>query len=386
MQILTHLESLQPNTIDLGLDRIFTVAQNFIPLSFNCPVVTVAGTNGKGTTVAVLAALAQAAGLKVATYTSPHLYRFNERIKINEIEITDEKLHEALNAVEQARKQVHLTYFETTTLAALYYFHQEKPDLVILEVGMGGRLDATNIIDSDMAIITSIGLDHMAFLGDTKEKIAAEKAGIMRQGKPVICGEMILREVLKAHAEKIGAVFLCLGQDFQLIPNLNTNMVASNIACAAQAASLLNIPLNLSVIESVNVPGRKQQLVVSGKNVLLDVAHNEDSLNELLSYIASLESQHFHLVLGVMGDKSFGAALPLLAQRCKSVHLCEPDTPRAMSLDFLASLLGRDALLHQSVSDAFETALRDCAEGEMVIVTGSFYTVNGCCTTPCKGG
>ncbi len=373
---LARIENLHPVAIDLGLNRIRSVAEKFIPLSFECPVVTVAGTNGKGTTVAVLAALAQAAGWKVGTYTSPHLYRFNERIQINGLEITDHALLESLQAVEQARGETTLTYFEYTTLAALHYFHLNPPDLIILEVGLGGRLDATNMIDTDIAIITSIGLDHTAFLGDTKEKIAAEKAGIMRSGKPVICGEVALQSVLRSHAERVGALFDGLGQDFSLIDNLNTNAVPSNIACAVQAAQRLNIPVDHSVIEQVRVPGRKQHLRVSGKNILLDVAHNEDSVNELLRYLETLKSSGFHLVLGVMGDKSFGNALPLLAQRCKTVHLCRPPTPRAMNLETLAALLPVPTLPHASVEAAFNAALDSCLPDESVIVTGSFYTLS----------
>ena len=329
----------------------------------------------RAATVAVLAALTQAAGLKVATYTSPHLYRFNERIQINGIEITDEGLHEAMDAVEQARGEIELTFFENTTLAALYYFHQVKPDLIILEVGLGGRLDATNIIDPDLAIITSIGLDHMAYLGDTKEQIALEKAGIMRAGKPVICGEIVLQGLLRSHANQIGAEFFGLAQEFHLIEGIESTLVPSNIACAVKAAVLLNLPIKPSVIESVQVPGRKQHLVIQNKQVILDVAHNEDSLKELVRYLSGLSYSGFHLVMGVMGDKSLGGALNDLADLCSSIHLASPDTPRAMPADQLMDLIDAESQIYPSVSAAFASALAHCRSEDVVVVTGSFYTV-----------
>jgi dihydrofolate synthase/folylpolyglutamate synthase len=361
--------------INLSLDRILAVAHNFIPLSFECPVVIIAGTNGKGTTVAVLSALAQAAGLKVAAYTSPHLYRFNERIKINEKEISDETLNEISTFVEKTKGDVELTFFEVTTLIALYYFHQEKPDLIILEVGMGGRLDATNIIDTDISIITSIGIDHTAYLGDTKEKIAYEKAGIMRQGKPVICGELPLQDFLKSQADTVEAEFYGLGTDFQCLEGLKTTLVSSNIACAVKAAELLNLPIDRSVIEAVSIPGRKQHLSIQNKTVILDVAHNEDSLNELIRYLISLDLPGIHLVMGVMGDKDLGEALNRLAGLCKTIHLAAPNTPRAMPADRLMDKIDAASQIYPSVSAAFASALAHCRSDERVVVTGSFYTL-----------
>lgn len=379
-EFLKHIESLHFKSIDLGLDRIRAVAEKFIPLSFKCPVVTISGTNGKGTTVAVIAALAQHAGLKVATYTSPHLYRFNERIQINGVEITDQDLLEAFNAVEQARGDITLTYFEFITLAALYYFHEQQPDLVILEVGMGGRLDATNLIDADIAIITSIGLDHMSYLGDTKEAIALEKAGIMRPGKPVICGDLPMQTLLRAHAQEINAEFYGLLNEFEFVKNLKTNLVPSNIACAVKAAELIGLVGNFpsEIIENVQIPGRKQHLMINNKNVLLDVAHNEDSLNELVQYLLGLEYTRIHLVLGVMGDKEFGEPLQDLLERCSSIHLAAPNTPRAMPADVLMDSIDAESQIYPSVSAAFVSALAHCGPNDCVVVTGSFYTISEC--------
>lgn len=375
-KLLLEIESYHPTSIDLGLDRIRQVAAHLIPLQFPCPVVTVAGTNGKGSTVAVLAALAQAAGLKVATYTSPHLYQFNERIQINGMHVSDEKLLEALQAVDAARSGVSLTFFEWTSLAAFYYFHAAKPDLIILEVGMGGRLDATNLIDPDIAIITSIGLDHMDYLGHTKEEIALEKAGIMREGKPIICGDILMQALLKEHAQELGAIFYGLGQDFPWLDGVISTLVPSNIACAAKAAELLKLPIDMTVIEGVSVPGRKQHLCVRGKQVILDVAHNEDSIGELAHYLSTLDTTGVHLVMGVMGDKQLGGALQDLAELCSSIHLAAPDTPRAMSPDVLMELIEAPSQVYSAVDAAFAAALTYCRPKDYVVVTGSFYTVS----------
>jgi dihydrofolate synthase/folylpolyglutamate synthase len=374
-EFLCAIEKLHPKSIDLGLERIRAVAQSFIPLSYPCPVVLIGGTNGKGSTVASLAALAQAAGMKVGTYTSPHLYEFNERIKINEKAITDEELLQALQAVDAARNTCSLTYFEFTTLAALHYFHQHPLDLLILEVGMGGRLDATNIIEPDISLITSIGLDHMAYLGNSKEAIAYEKAGIMRKGRPIICGDIPLSPLLREQAESIGAEFYGLGEDFFLEKNLQSNLVPSNLACAIQAAKLLNIPVDLGVLSSVQIPGRKQKIPCAGKTVLLDVAHNEDSLNELNRYLQTLEYSAYHLVLGIMGDKEVNEALNALTALCKTIHLAAPDTPRAMQASIVQNKISSKSETYVNVKKAFESALNACGSGECVVVTGSFFMI-----------
>jgi len=360
----------------LGLERITAVAKQFIPLTFDCPVVTIAGTNGKGSTVAVLSALAQATGLNVAAYTSPHLYHFNERIQINNKQITDEKIDEISKQIEAVRGETELTYFEHTTLIALKYFHENKPDLIILEVGMGGRLDATNIIDPTLSIITSIGLDHIAYLGETKEKIAIEKAGIMRAGKPIICGDLPLQAFLKDRAEEIGAEFYGLGEDFHCLDEIDSTLVPSNIACAVKAAELLKLPISKEVIEGVSIPGRKQHLEVQGKSVIFDVAHNEDSIRELVHYLSLLHPAPIHLVMGIMQDKALGSALDALVERCKTVHLAAPKTPRAMPADQLMDMMEADCRVYSSVPEAFASALGYCQKDEYVLVTGSFYTIS----------
>ena len=215
---LTHLESAHPVGIDMGLARISQV-RDALQLSFACPVITVGGTNGKGSTCAILESILLRAGYSVGCHTSPHLLSFNERARINGEMATDAALLPHFEAVEKARRSlpepVSLTYFEFTTLAIMHLFAERGLDAVIFEVGLGGRLDAVNILDTDCAIITSIDIDHTDFLGDTRDKIAFEKAGIFRAGKPAICADPVPPQTLIDHAEKIGADLWLFGRDFR---------------------------------------------------------------------------------------------------------------------------------------------------------------------------
>jgi dihydrofolate synthase/folylpolyglutamate synthase len=217
---LTWQESLNPVEIDLGLDRIARVlARAGLSSSFNCPLITVAGTNGKGSVVAMLEAMAMSAGLKVCSYTSPHLFRYNERIKINAQPVDDEVLCAAFERIDQARGNSQLTYFEFGTLAAIDLFFKQQPDLVILEVGLGGRLDAVNIMEPDVCVLTSVAIDHVDWLGDDRESIGYEKAGIFRHGKPVICGERDVPVSVVRHAEKLHCELIQAGGDYELTIN-----------------------------------------------------------------------------------------------------------------------------------------------------------------------
>jgi dihydrofolate synthase/folylpolyglutamate synthase len=210
---LTRLESLHPKTIELGLDRVSEVAQR-LGVHFGCPVITVGGTNGKGSTCAMLESILLQGGYRVGLYTSPHLLRFNERARINGELASDEALCKNFEAVEAVREDVSLTYFEFTTLAILKYFADAGLDAVILEVGLGGRLDAVNLIDPDVAIVTSVDLDHQDYLGDTREKIGFEKAGIFRSGRTAICSDPSPPQSLIDHAVTIGADLWLFGRDF----------------------------------------------------------------------------------------------------------------------------------------------------------------------------
>ena len=214
---LSWQESLNPKEIELGLDRVSAVSkQAGHTNTFNCPLITVAGTNGKGSVVAMLEAMAISAGLNVCSYTSPHLFQYNERIKINSQPVSDTELCEAFECLDQARGEHPLTYFEFGTLAAIDLFYKQQPDLVILEVGLGGRLDAVNIMDADISILTSVAIDHVDWLGDNRESIGYEKAGVFRSGKPVICGDREAPTSVTSHAEKLNCEFKQLGCDYDI--------------------------------------------------------------------------------------------------------------------------------------------------------------------------
>ena len=213
-------ESLNPAEIELGLDRISSVLKKAgLSSTFGCPLITVAGTNGKGSVVAILESIAMSAGLKVCSYTSPHIFHYNERIKCNVEAITDTDLCAAFERIDQARGDEQLTYFEFGTLAAIDWISKQNPDLVIMEVGLGGRLDAVNILDSDVSILTSVAIDHVDWLGDDREKIGFEKAGIFRKNKTVICGEYEPPESVIKHAQKLHCKLVQIGSDYCVINN-----------------------------------------------------------------------------------------------------------------------------------------------------------------------
>ena len=330
-------ESLNPAEIDLGLERVSSVLkQAGLSTSFNCPLITVAGTNGKGSVVAMLEAIAIAAGMKVCSYTSPHIFQYNERIKINGLAIDDNSLCEAFERIDQARADSALTYFEFGTLAAIDIFFMAEPDLVILEVGLGGRLDAVNIMDSDISVLTSVAIDHIDWLGDDRESIGYEKAGIFRAEKPVICNEREVPDSVLMHADELHSVFILAGRDYDVVnddlnfaghgldhggrwtlkssygefsnlprPSLVGEFQKSNAATAImalltlQAKGLLfpaserqiNNPLIQALpaaLTNIRLPGRFQ-LVHSKPEVYVDVAHNMQAAQALATQIKLIQ-------------------------------------------------------------------------------------------------
>lgn len=279
-QWLTYIEALHPKSIEMGLERVRTVA-NRLTLNSLPPVISIAGTNGKGSTCAMLESIYLKAGYQVGAYVSPHLARYNERVRVNQQEILDEDLCEAFSAVEKAREDVVLTYFEMGTLAAIWHFAKSNLDVVILEVGMGGRLDAVNVFEPSCSIVTSVDLDHLEFLGDTREKIGTEKAGIFRKNKPAICGDNNPPASVIQYAEQIGADLQLIQRDFEVTKtfegweykageaSLSLNPLAlqgdfqlNNAACAISAVQHLDdqLPVTMETItkalESVTLIGR----------------------------------------------------------------------------------------------------------------------------------
>ncbi|MDE1182063.1 bifunctional tetrahydrofolate synthase/dihydrofolate synthase [Paraburkholderia sp.] len=416
---LTHLESAHPVGIDMGLTRIGKV-RDALQLSFTCPIFTVGGTNGKGSTCAILETILLRAGYTVGCHMSPHLLAFNERARINGANATDDELLPHFDAVETARNSfaepVSLTYFEFTTLAIMHLFASRGLDAVIFEVGLGGRLDAVNILDADCAIVTSIDIDHTDYLGDTREKIAYEKAGIFRADRPAICADPVAPQSLIDHAEKIGADLWLFGRDFryegqagserQQWSYVGRNMRRSALAYPALrgANQLINTSAALAALEAmrdrlpvsaqdirlglanVELPGRFQ--VLPGKPaIVLDVGHNPHAAAVLTQNLGNMGYfPYTYAVFGAMADKDIAGVLEHLKGEVD--HWCVTDlpTPRAASAVDLEAAL-REAGVEQtadstvtrfaSPADAFKDALERASENDRIVVFGSFYTVAG---------
>lgn len=408
-QWLSHLETAHPVGIDMGLARISRVKES-LGLKFACPVITVGGTNGKGSTCAFLESILLAAGYKVACHTSPHLLRFNERARMNGADVSDADLLKAFERVEQARCRLSdpptLTYFEFTTLAIMDIFANTSVDAVILEVGMGGRLDAVNIVDADCAIVTSIDLDHMAYLGNTREAIAFEKAGIFRTKAIAICADPMPPTSLINHANAIGADLWLMGKDYSFTgdqqqwgwtgrgkrfsglgyPALRgaNQLLNASAVIAALIALHDRLPVSAQDIRNglalVELPGRFQ--VLPGRpTVVLDVAHNPHAAATLAE---SIEAMAYHpytyAVFGAMADKDIDGVLKPLLNTVDYWYCTDLPTPRAASASDLAKRLrafNKEALVFMDPGAAYQAALDKAGEGDRILVFGSFYTVSG---------
>lgn len=408
-QWLSHLETAHPVGIDMGLARITRVKES-LGLKFACPVITVGGTNGKGSTCAFLESILLAAGYKVACHTSPHLLRFNERARMNGADVSDGDLLKAFERVEQARCRLSdpptLTYFEFTTLAIMDIFANASVDAVILEVGMGGRLDAVNIVDADCAIVTSIDLDHMAYLGNTREAIAFEKAGIFRTKAIAICADPIPPTSLINHANTIGADLWLMGKDYSFTgdqqqwgwtgrgkrfsglgyPALRgaNQLLNASAVIAALIALHDRLPVSAQDIRNglaqVELPGRFQ--VLPGRpTVVLDVAHNPHAAATLAE---SIEAMAYHpytyAVFGAMADKDIDGVLKPLLNTVDYWYCTDLPTSRAASASDLAKRLrafNKEALVFMDPGAAYQAALDKAGEGDRILVFGSFYTVSG---------
>jgi dihydrofolate synthase / folylpolyglutamate synthase len=414
-QWLEYLESMHPVAIDMGLDRVATVGAR-LDLRFDCPVITVGGTNGKGSTCAMLESMLMQGSYRVGLYTSPHILDFNERARIDGHSVSDTVFCDAFAAVEAVRGDVSLTYFEFTTLAILKLFADAKLDAVILEVGLGGRLDAVNIIDPDVAIVTSVDLDHQQYLGDTREKIGFEKAGIFRPKHAAICGDPSPPQSLVEHANAIGADLWLFGRDFNYsgdrqqwsyggravrrhalaYPSLRGANQLLNASAALAALEVLRdrLPLGAQEIRAglvlVELPGRFQ--VSPGRPaVILDVAHNPHAAATLAQNLDQMGFfPYTYAVFGAMSDKDVSGILSHLKDKIDHWYFCDLPLPRAASAESLASALsdagfvaGKDAGGERSVqcfgtpAEAYAAARDRVGENDRIIVFGSFLTVAG---------
>lgn len=405
---LAYLEQLHPTAIDMGLDRVRAVAARMAMTRPAPLVVTVTGTNGKGSTCAFIASLLNAQGLKIGSYSSPHLLRYNERVLLSGREASDAELCEAFAVVEAARGEISLTYFEMGTLAAFWLFERAGLDAVVLEVGLGGRLDAVNVVDADLAVITNIGLDHADWLGNSRESVAYEKAGILREGKPALCGDLDPPQPLLDHANSLSAPLLLRGRDFDLamgardwhwrgvdaagaplelhgLPMLTLPM--ENAALALQAYAMLGLPWDPArlarALLQTRVVGRldSRQVVWNGRRIalLLDVGHNPHAAAFLAQRLEQRPVAGTRLaVFGLLADKDLSGVLDALVPSISDWAVAPLPTPRTQSATQLAqALLERGASVSEYAT--IEQALdAQCARAESVdeiLVFGSFYCV-----------
>jgi dihydrofolate synthase/folylpolyglutamate synthase len=401
---LSYLESLHVKTIDLGLARVAQVrdALGLVPA---CPVVLVGGTNGKGSVCAMLSTMFARAGFRVGTYTSPHILHYNERVAINMQPVDDARLVQSFAAVEAGRGDVPLTYFEFGTLAAVHAFMAAEVDVMVLEVGLGGRLDAVNVFDPDVSVVVSVDLDHQSYLGNDRESIGFEKAGIFRAGRPAVCADPHPPRRLVEHAAAIGAPLYLTGRDFSTqrldnqwsfamgarhwhalpLPALRGGYQIGNASAALAVLTLLHdrLPVDLGAIKrgllEVDWPGRFQ--VLPGRpQVVLDVGHNPHAARALVGNLHQLPfASRRYAVFSMLADKDLEAVAALLAEEFDGWFVGGLALPRGQSGAEIAARLTAHGIsavsAFDTVSEAWKSALSTAAENDRIVVFGSFHTV-----------
>ena len=392
---LDRLQSQHPVEIELGLERVASVAEHLNLLRPHIKTFTVAGTNGKGSVVEALSCMLAASGLRVGAYTSPHLLRFNERIRINGEEVDDDDLVMAFEAIEHARQDISLTYFEVATLAAMWLFRDRAVDVQVLEVGLGGRLDAVNIVDADVAVVTSIGLDHTDWLGDNRGQIAIEKAGVARRGKPCVIAETDPPATLRARLDEIGAEGSWLGMDWsvsdaqflassgkRISMPAHSGLLPQNIGAAMEAlerSGLVELDERLvGSLAPLSVTGRLSRYRREGIAVIMDVAHNAESASTLAGYLRKHPIQGATKALfGVMGDKPIHDIVTACAGVFDEWHLIDlSHIDRAMSIDKLTVALGSEYIAGRGRFAELWPALQATTSvDDRVVIFGSFFSV-----------
>ncbi len=410
---LTFIETLHPKAIAMGLDRVAAVAGRSA-IRIECPVITVAGTNGKGSTCAMLETIYRRAGFRTGLYASPHLLRFNERVRIAGEEAGDAALVAGFETVEAARKSVRvdvaatpITYFEFSTLAALLLFSEARLDVLILEVGLGGRLDAVNLIDADIAVVTTIDIDHVDYLGTTREAIGREKAGIFRPGKRAVCGDPNPPQSLLDHAAAIGAPLWRIGRDYRYavqgtqwryegpgggryglpFPALRGAHQLGNAATALVTLDALRerLPVSGGAVREglvhVELPGRFQ--VLPGRpTIVLDVAHNPQAARVLSDALSTMGFfPRTFAVFGMLADKDIDGVVRALARRIDAWYVAPLAGPRGASAARIEAALSAGGVVERSIrvfddiGQAFDAARSDANETDRIAAFGSFLTV-----------
>ncbi len=399
-------EGLHPNVIDLGLARAQAVADILFGKrsSQASPfTITVAGTNGKGSCVKTLSALLVATGKRVGAFTSPHLLRYNERICIDNREVSDDDLCEAFAAIDTARGDISLTYFEFNALAALYLFRKHRVDVQVLEVGLGGRLDAVNIVDADIAVITNIALDHVDWLGDTREKIGAEKAGILRQNGKLVYGEMNMPDSIHDRVDALGVTCRQLGAEFGFTVTDNIlrwkgidaagkpvhieaacpTLPLPSVACALQVLAWmdsLDADIAANTLPLLKLDGRFERIAHPARTIILDVAHNIAGAHFLADRILRVFKQPVDILFAAMADKDLVGICTALQPAVKSWHLASlPDNSRAAAPEQLQHAVRQSGSTSQcDIYDSVHHAMDACtaqSHDEPLLVCGSFFTV-----------
>ena len=400
---LEYLEHRQREPIQLGLARVHQLALALNILTWDIPVIIVTGTNGKGSTVAALEAIYCAAGLRVAAYTSPHLLQFNERIRVNRELISDASLCTLFQTVTALPESMALTYFEITTLVALLYFKAQQPDVMILEVGLGGRLDATNVIDADLAIITTVDLDHQAWLGETREAIGMEKAGVLRAQQTVIYADSAPPITVRTQAQALAAQWLGLDTEYRYVENTDDwvlqlpsgqsislprpNIHLNSAAAAVVASACLHTRLPVTAthwshaLATLAVPGR-QQWIADEVNTLLDVAHNPQAARNLAHSLQKIVGPgRVYAVFAALQDKDIQGVIAPLQPLVSHWIIAELSGPRAMPAHELALCMMQNGVSSDTISincdplTAYSAAMQCASPGDWVVVYGSFLTV-----------
>ena len=397
-QWLEYYQALHHTAIDLSLDRIRLVAQNMGLLPVSVPTFMVAGTNGKGTTLACLDALLREQGCRTGRLTSPHLLHYNERITLSNVPVADDQLIAAFSAIEQQRGDTTLSFFEINVLATLWVFRQAQVDVVLLEVGMGGRLDACNIVDADVAIITTVDLDHQAWLGDTREKIGKEKAGIMRPGHPVILADPMMPDSVLTHAQQLGSPCYHCGADYHVslvesqwslvsgdhqwqtlpVPHIPLNNAAAAMV-ALQCHRDFRVPTQAecqTVLSALQVTGRCQHMALAC-DVVLDVAHNAQSAAYLAQHLQKHPvSGKTYALFSVLADKDIAEIITPLLPIVDQWHYAPlVDIERAASVTQMANCLPDHAVQQVTLSAGYEAMLHHVQPQDRIVIFGSFFTV-----------
>lgn len=380
---LSYIQEVHPVGWDLGLDRVSEVGRRLKLLHPAVTTILVAGTNGKGSTCEYLERFAMANGLSVGKSTSPHIHHFNERIAIDGVPVPDQSIVRAFQEIESARKEITLTYFEFATLASLFLFCEQNVDVAILEVGLGGRLDAMNIVDPDLTIITHISLDHQDWLGNTRAEIAREKAGIMRAGVSCIVADRDPPESVYEYALEIGASLYIIGRDFESLEDIDTVLPRDSFDAAQQASKMLGWDVSGSQEIGVTTRLTGRRTVMEDKcEVLLDVAHNPAAAVSLAEHLrARWDERDIHAVIGMYKDKDIESVSGILMPLFKTCHLTSLDEPRGEDAD---RLLGRLSVkpagnveTYVNIKDALDGARKEASPADLILVCGSFPVVSG---------